>query len=205
MIERAIEIKYADPHAHNEAPLAASVEDVADDTAFATRGGVAAAGAITGRDYIKKIFQVPFGLPPVDRSELREFVAGLVGSKTLQPAQQEELKGRVLRHLSYFSDESSINPREVKRLINAYTLQSKLLSLKLGAVDQDSILALQVMAFAPTGSASGGASKPIPTGSSIGSSRGWEQRQAPTPCGSTGSPCLRGSWTMSTAVLPNLC
>lgn len=37
----------------------------------------------------------------------------------------------------------------MKRLINAYTLQSKLLSLRLGEVDRDSILALQIMAFRP--------------------------------------------------------
>ena len=106
-----------------------------------------AAGAITGRDYVKKIFQVPFGLPDIDRSLLRELVENLVEGTRLTAPQRHELTGRILRHLNFFSDEAGVNPREVKRLINAYTLQTKLLSLRLGKVDRDSILALQVMAF----------------------------------------------------------
>jgi hypothetical protein len=92
---------------------------------------------------------VPFGLPPIDRSLLGQLIDQLIEGTRLEPPQRRELKGRILGHLAYFSDETGVNPREVKRQINAYTLQSKLLSLRLGAVDRDSILALQIMAFRP--------------------------------------------------------
>jgi hypothetical protein len=98
---------------------------------------------------------VPFGLPTVDRSQLDELVSKLVEAPRLDSAQKRELTGRILKHLRYFTDEGGVNPREIKRLINAYTLQAKLMSLKLPTVDPDanvdldSILALQVIAFRP--------------------------------------------------------
>ena len=53
---------------------------------------------------------------------------------------------------------SSVNPREVKRLVNAYTLQMKMLTVKLkprgAAPDADVVLALQAIGFAQGGSGS---------------------------------------------------
>jgi hypothetical protein len=144
VIERAIEIKYADPRERASADGDQSRAGSPDSERRPD-----AAGTITGRDYVKKIFQVPFGMPEIDRSMLRELVETLVRGTSLAAPQRHELTGRILRHLNYFSDEVGVNPREVKRLINAYTLQSKLLSLRLGEIDRDSILALQVMAFRP--------------------------------------------------------
>jgi hypothetical protein len=148
VIERAIEIKYADPRDRSGVE-ARTAEDGSDADLSPARGPGNGTGTITGRDYVKKIFQVPFGLPPIDRSLLGQLVDQLIEGTTLATAQQRELKGQILKHLAYFSDETGVNPREVKRLINAYTLQSKLLSLRLGEVDRDSILALQIMAFRP--------------------------------------------------------
>jgi len=151
VIERAIELRYADPRESRVEPArngATAERAAAQETAQSK-------SAITGRDYIKKIFQVPFGLPPVDRGELENLVSRLVEARGLYAAQKKDLTGRILAHLNYFSDERGVNPREVKRLINAYTLQAKLMSLKLsknatGAkVDLDTILALQVIAFRP--------------------------------------------------------
>ncbi len=148
VIERAIEIKYANPY---DRPTAEAVATEDEDRAgsSAAQHPLSGAGVITGRDYVKKIFQVPFGLPAIDRSLLHQLVEHLVEGSSLASPQRRDLTGRILSHLSYFSDESGVNPREVKRLINAYTLQSKLLSLRLGKVDRDSILALQIMAFRP--------------------------------------------------------
>lgn len=152
VIERAIELRYADPRetrTDGKSPNGAAADR------FPDRTSASPSGVITGRDYIKKIFQVPFGLPPVDRSELEELVSRLVEARGLYAAQKRELTGRILDHLNFFSDESRVNPREIKRLINAYTLQAKLMSLKLtkrdpdAKVDLDTILALQVIAFRP--------------------------------------------------------
>ena len=148
VIERAIEIKYADPHDSAGVEAGAAEEESRAGSSDAQRRA-SDAGTITGRDYVKKIFQVPFGLPAIDRSLLGQLVEHLVEATSLAAPQRRDFKGRILNHLSYFSDETGVNPREVKRLINAYTLQSKLLSLRLGQVDPDSILALQIMAFRP--------------------------------------------------------
>lgn len=144
VIERAVEDRYKeDPEraryygASSEEPSAAVI------------GARPGAGSITGRDDIKKIFQVPFGLPSVDRTQLQDLVNALLGTQSVTPVQSNDLHGRIVEHLQYYSDGGTINAREVKRLINAYTLQAKLLSLKLGEVDLDTILALQVMAFRP--------------------------------------------------------
>jgi hypothetical protein len=151
VIERAIELRYADPRE----PRAEQARNGAPADRPAEQAAAHSTGAITGRDYIKKIFQVPFGLPPVDRGELEDLVSRFVEARGLYAAQKHDLTGRILKHLNYFSDERGVNPREVKRLINAYTLQAKLMSLKLsksdtGAkVDLDTILALQVIAFRP--------------------------------------------------------
>jgi hypothetical protein len=152
VIERAIELRYADPR--EPPPKEPSPNGAAADR-LPGRPLPSSSGAITGRDYIKKIFQVPFGLPPVDRGELERLVSRLVEARGMGAAQKRDLTGRILGHLNYFSDERGVNPREIKRLINAYTLQAKLMSLKLskadpGAkVDLDTILALQVIAFRP--------------------------------------------------------
>jgi hypothetical protein len=154
VIERAIEIRYADPRERaDEEPAAPTNGEAPDGPARSVLASQA--GVINGRDYTKKIFQVPFGLPTVDRTQLEELVSVLVEERPLESAQRRDLTGRILKHLRYFSDERGVNPREIKRLINAYTLQAKLMSLKLpkvdpGAkVDLDTILALQVIAFRP--------------------------------------------------------
>jgi hypothetical protein len=153
VIERAIELRYADPRERAPNEPRATANGAAADRPGQERA--AAAGHISGRDYIKKIFQVPFGLPTVDRSQLEELVSKLVEAPRLDSAQKRDLTGRILEHLRYFVDEGGVNPREVKRLINAYTLQAKLMSLKLPKVDPDanvdldSILALQLIAFRP--------------------------------------------------------
>jgi len=151
VIERAIELRYADPRE----PLPETQRNGAKADRPSGQPAAPNTGVITGRDYIKKIFQVPFGLPPVDRGELDDLVSRLVGARGIYAVQKRDLSGRILRHLNFFTDESGVNPREIKRLINAYTLQAKLMSLKLskrraGAkVDLDTILALQVIAFRP--------------------------------------------------------
>jgi KAP family P-loop domain len=150
VVERAVELRYANPSREGQGADQGGLGEAGDGLVpAAISGSRPSLSTITGRDYIKKIFQVPFGLPPVDRSQLGELVSTLVATPRLSSEQRLDLQERIVEHLQYYSDGADINAREVKRLINAYTLQAKLLSLRLNEADLDTILALQVIAFRP--------------------------------------------------------
>jgi KAP family P-loop domain len=145
VIERSIEVKYRQPSAVVEA-----ASGNGDNGNQAQPDASSAAEPISGADYVKKIFQVPFGLPRISRDDLRPFFLSLVEGSDLPAAQRADLHRTVWRHLEHSSAGGSVNPREVKRLINAYTLQMKLLSAKLARTegpDANVVLALQTMAF----------------------------------------------------------
>lgn len=98
---------------------------------------------IRGADYIKKIFQVPFNLPRVSVQQIEDFVELLCGSGNLAAEQQHDLRHRVRPHLEYLATEQGVNPREVKRYINAYTLVMKVNAI----LNPDAVLALQTLRF----------------------------------------------------------
>lgn len=127
VVERAIEAKYRDR-----------------DLAIATPANDEPELTIRGSEYIKKIFQVPFTLPPVALEQLDEFVATLVAG---MPAEQiEDLNNRVRPHLDYVVGSAArVNPREVKRFVNAYLLQMKTRPM----IQPDVVLAMQTLAFRP--------------------------------------------------------
>lgn len=110
-----------------------------------------AATYITGADYVKKIFQVQFTAPRVDRSQLESFVNSVAEAEALPPEQREDLQRNVVPQIGNLAGTSSVNPREVKRLINAYTLQMKILERKLldfqRVPSASAVLALQIMSF----------------------------------------------------------
>jgi hypothetical protein len=106
----------------------------------------AAAGAVDspvrGSEYIKKIFQVPFSLPQVSVRQVDEFLESLAGAGL--PAEQwDDLWQRVRPHLDDVITEAGVNPREVKRYLNSYTLQRKINP----ALQPDAVLGLQTLAF----------------------------------------------------------
>ena len=106
--------------------------------------------ALTGANYLKKVFQIPFVLPRISTSQLDEYLDGIVTSAELAQEQQDDFDTNVRPHLEFLSvDEESVNPREVKRLINAYTMQLKMLTARLGEIDPNVVLALQCMSFRP--------------------------------------------------------
>jgi hypothetical protein len=131
VIERSIEAKYGSAAGSDE-------------------NGAQAERGIKGADYIKKIFQVPFGLPRIGDDDLEPFFKSIV-AMPLPEEQRTDLRTVVWPHIQASSAGSSVNPREVKRLINAYTLQMKMLTVKLKprkrAPDPNVVLALQAMAF----------------------------------------------------------
>src|SRR5207302_1706201 len=86
---------------------------------------------ISGAEYVKKIFQVPFTLPRISTSDLAQFFDELLDNAGLEDKQKDHLKTQLGPHLGYLSGESAVNPRELKRMVNAYTVQSKMLNAKL--------------------------------------------------------------------------
>jgi hypothetical protein len=123
VIQRTIQAKYETSDGTRESPINAS-------------------------EYVKKIFQVPFGLPRVQTSQIDELFGNLVTTNGLSGDQAGDLNAFVRPHLDSLSDDGTLNPREVKRLVNAYTLQMKLLSSKLGpGLDGNVVMALQTMSF----------------------------------------------------------
>lgn len=106
---------------------------------------------ISGADYVKKIFQVQFTAPRIDQSQLRSFVNSVAEAADLPGEQRDDLMKHVVPQIANLAGSSSVNPREVKRLINAYTLQMKILERKMRDSGRTpsaaAVLALQIMSF----------------------------------------------------------
>lgn len=98
---------------------------------------------IRGSDYLKKIFQVPFSLFPVSLNEIGRFLENMADENALPCDQRNEILRRVRPHLDYLMGDSGLNPREIKRFINAYTLNMKLKP----NLNEDAVLALQTISF----------------------------------------------------------
>lgn len=124
VVERSIDLKYrSDP-----TPASAS-----DNAAYQIRGA----------DYIKKIFQVPFSVAPVAITQLDEFLSAIYVESQLPQEQTNDFRAQVAPHLRYIVDGSRVNPREIKRYLNAYTLGVKIKP----NLDRNVMLALQTIAF----------------------------------------------------------
>ena len=114
-----------------------------------TRAGVVEDAQVSGADYVKKIFQVPFGLPRISTAELPAYFTSLVASSGMPVAQANDFRKNVRPHLQFLSGTASVNPREVKRLLNAYTIQMKMLVARARQREPNPnvVLALQTMSF----------------------------------------------------------
>ena len=123
IVERSIDLKY-----RNESGLN-STNNLTDQ--------------IRGADYVKKIFQVPFSVAPVAIGQLDEFLAAIYSESQLPAEQTAEFKSSVTPHLRYIVADARVNPREVKRFLNAYTLGRKIKP----SLDRNVMLALQTIAF----------------------------------------------------------
>jgi hypothetical protein len=98
---------------------------------------------ISGIEYVKKIFQLPYRLEPVAVEQLDEFLSTAYSEAGLPRAQRDDLRERVEPHLRYIVGDTGVNPREIKRYINAYTLQRTIS----GQLDPDVLLTLQTIRF----------------------------------------------------------
>jgi hypothetical protein len=140
VIERSVELKYQ---------ATAVPAGNGGGSAAPAKGPPADSGApVDGAAYIKKIFQLSFGLPRIRTDELEPFFNALLQGADLSPEQTANFNGHVRKHLSYLAGDAPVNPREVKRLLNAYTLQLKMLSARGNVdLDPDIVLALQAIGF----------------------------------------------------------
>jgi hypothetical protein len=94
-------------------------------------------------EYPKKIFQVPYTLPAMVPAQLDDLLRWMADYGQLGEIQREDLKIRVRNFLRYVATEGRINPREVKRYINAYTLHRMIRP----DLEPDTMLALQTFDF----------------------------------------------------------
>jgi len=124
VVERSIDLKYRSD---------SSTDASSSNSAYQIRGA----------DYIKKIFQVPFSVAPVAVTQLDEFLDAIYNESQLPLAQITDFRNQVAPHLRYIIAESGVNPREIKRYLNAYTLGTKIKP----HLDRNVALALQTIAF----------------------------------------------------------
>lgn len=96
-----------------------------------------------GREYAKKIFQVPYTLPVMLPVQLKDLLESMYAEAGITGDQLDDLRTRVLPYLGVIAVQRRVNPREVKRFINSYTLQT----LIRPDLAPNAILALQTLAF----------------------------------------------------------
>jgi hypothetical protein len=103
---------------------------------------------VSGADYVKKIFQVPFTLPQITAGQLREYLDSVERNSGFDAAQLQDFRDHVRQHFQQLQGADPVNPREIKRLINLYTTQLKILSQRLGgSLNPNVVLALLCMNF----------------------------------------------------------
>ena len=73
---------------------------------------------------MKNFFQLPYSLPTMMPQQLDQLLESMYGEAELDGTQLDHLRETVLPYLRYVAVEGRVNPREVKRFINAYTLQT---------------------------------------------------------------------------------
>jgi hypothetical protein len=95
------------------------------------------------REYIKKMFQVPFELPPTGAEQLDELLESIYRASSIEGEQLADLRRRLRPYLIHIAIDGQVNPREVKRFINAYTLQM----LVRPHLDAATVLAVQTLVF----------------------------------------------------------
>ena len=95
------------------------------------------------RDYIEKIFQVPYHVPQMLADDLDSLLRSMYDEAELEAPQLADFKQLVRPYLGFIAIERRVNPREVKRFLNAYTVQTSVRS----DLEPEVVLALQTLTF----------------------------------------------------------
>lgn len=104
-------------------------------------------GGQLGREYAKKIFQVPYTLPVIRPMQLGNLLESMYTDVGITDDELAELSKLVVPYLEVISLQRRVNPREVKRFLNSFTLQA--LIHPDDELKPKAILALQTIAFRP--------------------------------------------------------
>ena len=131
VVQRAVRTRFPEPSG-----LAAGATAASADVTVTPEAQLA-------RDYVEKIFQVPYRLPPMVAGQLNDLLEAMYTEADLSPGQLDDFRQRVAAHLQYVAVRGQINPREVKRFLNTYTLQM----LVRPQLDRDIVLSLQALVF----------------------------------------------------------
>jgi hypothetical protein len=94
-------------------------------------------------DYVDKIFQVPYHVPPMLADGLGSLLHSMFREARLDDSQMEDFNDRVRPYLNFVAIDRRVNPREVKRFLNAYTVQTSVRP----DLNRDAVLALQTLTF----------------------------------------------------------
>ncbi|HEY1427518.1 MAG TPA: P-loop NTPase fold protein [Caulobacteraceae bacterium] len=100
---------------------------------------------VRGADYVKKIFQVPFHLPQARVEQLPAFIEAAIKQSAVGEQQASELRIDVTPHLSFIGADGAINPRDLKRYVNAYVIARKFNP----DLDKNRLLAVQTLGSRP--------------------------------------------------------
>lgn len=95
------------------------------------------------REYAKRIFQVPYFIPVIRVENLDNLLKSIYEESRFEASQIVDINERVRRYLDRIIVHREVKPKEVKRFINGYILQT----LIRPELDPDVFLALQVIAF----------------------------------------------------------
>lgn len=131
VIQRAVQTRFKD-----------STRLSSSTTSFPT-GSISQAEGKLARDYVEKIFQVPYRLPPILAAQLDDLLRSMFKEANLPPEQLADFEEKAANHLQHVAIERRINPREVKRFLNTYTLQM----LVRPELDRNTVLTLQTLVF----------------------------------------------------------
>lgn len=129
VVQRAVHTRFRE---NQDFPASAAAIDVA-----------ATPDAQLARDYVEKIFQVPYRLPPVVAEQLNDLLEAMYDEAKLSAGQLQDFRQRVAVHLQYVAVHGQVNAREVKRFLNTYTLQM----LVRPQLDRNIVLSLQTLVF----------------------------------------------------------
>ena len=77
-----------------------------------------------GRDYVKRIFQVPYSVPVIHAQNLDSLLESIYAEAELEEEQEADLRERARPYLDLIVVNREVNPKEVKRFINGYILQT---------------------------------------------------------------------------------